>query len=374
MQFFKRLVDLLTLGSDRPVRRLIAYYAFLGAIAFILYQFVPASHRLFAVLPGDQLGATPTILQDGLGDLVTGAKSAISSADASSSVSTGSSPTEFAIVTLFSFLGVLALMLPVSWVYMSVGKDRRHNQALAQTLILLPLVVAGVVLIVQNSLALAFCLAGVVAAVRFRTTLSDTRETVFIFLAIAVGFAAGVQVMTVAAVLSILFNVTLLFIWRYDFGRNVLDPSPAAQWTEPLSELAKKNGAEQVPDRDLLLALTPKKVDVLAERFNRINKIIGSNGSKPRYNAVATIRTSKVTEAQRKVENALDDATKRWRLDEVVTNTGKPSTIHYLVRTRKSVGRDGLITAIRANAAGVVDDIEVELGDAAVKEREKAGA
>jgi hypothetical protein len=362
MQFFKRLIDLLTLGSDRPVRRLIAYYAFLGAVAFILYQFVPPIHRLFAVIPADQLADTPQLLEDGL-------------ANAGQVTTTSAVPRlDFAVRTAVAFISVLALMLPVSWVYMSIGKDRRHNQTVAQTLIVLPLVVAGVVLIVQNSLALAFSLAGVVAAVRFRTTLSDARETVFVFLAIAVGFAAGVQVLTVAMILSLLFNFTLLFIWRYDFGRSVLDPTPAAQWTEPLSELAKKNGSEQVPDRDLVLALTPKKVDVLAERFNRINKILGSNGGKPRYNAVVTIRTSKVTEGQRKVENALDDATKRWRLDEVITNTGKPSVIHYLVRTRKSVGRDGLITAIRANVNGTVDDIDVELGEAAVKEREKAGA
>jgi hypothetical protein len=89
---------------------------------------------------------------------------------------------------------------------------------------------------------------------------------------------------------------------------------------------------------------------------------------------VATIRTSKIGEAQHKVENALDQATKRWRLDEVETNTGKPSVLYYLVRTRKSYGREGLLTAIRANGNGTLDDVEVELGDAAVKEREKAGA
>jgi hypothetical protein len=124
-----------------------------------------------------------------------------------------------------------------------------------------------------------------------------------------------------------------------------------------------------VPDRDLVLALTPKKVDVLAERFTRLNKIIGSNGHKPRYNAVVAIRTSKLSEAQRRVESTLDEVTKRWRLDEVVTNTSKPSAIYYLVRTRKSMDRDSLLTAIRANAAGVIDDADVELGEAAVSGR-----
>jgi len=67
-----------------------------------------------------------------------------------------------------------------------------------QVLIVLPMIVAGVVLIVSNSLALAFSLGGVVAAVRFRTNMSDSRDIVFIFLAIAVGFAAGVQDITIA--------------------------------------------------------------------------------------------------------------------------------------------------------------------------------
>jgi len=48
-----------------------------------------------------------------------------------------------------------------------------------------------VVLIVRDSVALAFSLAGIVAAVRFRNTLRDTKDAVYIFLAIAVGLAAG---------------------------------------------------------------------------------------------------------------------------------------------------------------------------------------
>ena len=56
---------------------------------------------------------------------------------------------------------------------------------------------ARVVAIVRNSLALAFSLGGIVAAAfRFRANMSDTRDIVYIFLAIVVGFAAGVQVMS----------------------------------------------------------------------------------------------------------------------------------------------------------------------------------
>src|SRR5207247_5399259 len=99
-------------------------------------------------------------------------------------------------------------------VYMSARPIPGHNQAIVQTLIILPVVVAGIVFIVQNSLALAFSLAGVIGAVRFRTTLRDARDLVYIFLSIVVGFAAGVQALAVGAIITVVFNLVLLFTWR----------------------------------------------------------------------------------------------------------------------------------------------------------------
>jgi hypothetical protein len=60
-----------------------------------------------------------------------------------------------------------------------------------QLLIILPLVVAGIVVLVKDSLALAFSLAGIVAAVRFRNTLDDSKDAVYVFLATGVGLAAA---------------------------------------------------------------------------------------------------------------------------------------------------------------------------------------
>lgn len=45
---------------------------------------------------------------------------------------------------------------------------------------------------VKNSVALAFSLAGAVAGVRFRSSLSDTADALYIFVAIGVGLAAGI--------------------------------------------------------------------------------------------------------------------------------------------------------------------------------------
>jgi hypothetical protein len=363
MSFFTRMMSYLTLGSSRPIRRLAAYYALLAITGLVAFHFFPA---LDGLLTGDRLqhlAKAPAAL---LRDSITAAQSNAPPADLATRAA-------FALSTVFILLSTLALMLPVTWVYMSARSAQGHNQSVVQVLIVLPMIVAGVVLIVSNSLALAFSLGGVVAAVRFRMNMSDSRDIVFIFLAIAVGFAAGVQDITIALTLSCIFNFVLVVLWRYDFGRTVLEPTASSQWAEPLGDLAgKDHGGNVVPDRDLVLALTPKKVEALAERFERVRVLLGPNGKKPRFDAVLAVTTTELEGAQKHIEKTLNDVSKRWKLDEVVTNVGKPSELYYLVRQRKSVTGDAMVTAIRSGSNGFIDQANVEVGDALAKEAGEA--
>jgi hypothetical protein len=365
---FKRAIDAVTLSSDRPLRRLLAYYVLMGGIFGALLYFFPIVGQLFSGERLEELTRAPQILQDGI------ASDAFQAPENKLPTSV-----ELAITTSLSLVSTLILMLPVTWVYMSARRTKRHNQSVVETLIILPIVVCAVVLIVRNSLALAFSLAGVVAAVRFRTNLRDTRDTVFIFLAIGVGFAAGVQVVTVGAVASVIFNFVLLFIWRYDFGRNALAPTASSQhWAEPLKLLAESNGNGNgngngaVHDRDLVLALTPQKVDALAERFNRVRQLVGSNDRKPRYNALLSLTSDEPSALQPLVEATLTKLTKRWKLDEVVTNAGKPSELCYLVKLRKSMTGDELLTELRNGAGARLLTSDIELSDALEHKAEEA--
>jgi len=117
-----------------------------------------------------------------------------------------------------AMLSALALVCPVAWMYMRTKPKARYDSSLVQTVIVLPVVITGVVLIVRDSVALAFSLAGIVAAVRFRNTLRDTKDAVYIFLAIAVGIAAGVQSFSIAFVVSLMFVLLVLVLWRFDVG------------------------------------------------------------------------------------------------------------------------------------------------------------
>jgi hypothetical protein len=355
MTLLRRTLDFLTLGSDRPIRRLVMYYIVLAVVVGTLQYFFPALNSLLLGTGLDGPSGLTMLLQDAL------------------STPTMLQPNPFVelvLTTALALIGTLTLMLPVSWVYMSARPTPGHSQSVVQTLIILPIVVAGIVLIVRNSLALAFTLAGVVAAVRFRNTLRDSRDAVFIFLAIAVGFSAGVQTLMIGALLSVIFNIVLLLSWRSDFGRNMLTPTASSQWAEPLSHLAGGNGNGHVPDRDLVLALTPKNIDALAQRFERVRDVVGPKKRKPRYNALLSMSTDNVTEVQTLAQKVLEAQTKRWMLDEIVTNTGKPSEIYYLVRLRGSTTRDELLTALRAEAGPLLVAADLELADAL--EREEA--
>jgi len=111
-----------------------------------------------------------------------------------------------AISLLYSMTATLLLMLPVSWVYKST------------TTLVLPAVVAGIVTMVQHSLALAFSLAGIVAGVRFRRALSDTFDTLFILSSIGVGIAAGIKSIEIAVVLTVFFNYAASAVCAYGDG------------------------------------------------------------------------------------------------------------------------------------------------------------
>lgn len=131
-------------------------------------------------------------------------------------------PTESTLVEgvklALSIVSAFLLMLPVTWICMGARRRKDVSQSFIQTILVLPMVITGIVHVVHNSLALAFSLAGIVAGVRFRHTLKDSAETTYLFTAIGVGVACGINAVEVAAIISIFFNYTVLGLWATEFG------------------------------------------------------------------------------------------------------------------------------------------------------------
>jgi hypothetical protein len=123
-----------------------------------------------------------------------------------------------AMSLLYAMIATLLLMLPVSWVYRAIHTDSVYDHSIDTTTLVLPAIVAGIVTLVQHSLALAFSLAGIVAGVRFRRALSDTFDTLFILSSIGVGIAAGVKSIEIAVVITVFFNYAAIGVCAFGDG------------------------------------------------------------------------------------------------------------------------------------------------------------
>jgi phosphotransferase system glucose/maltose/N-acetylglucosamine-specific IIC component len=101
---------------------------------------------------------------------------------------------------------------------MSIRHGDEYDQSMISTIIILPLVVTGIVVIVQNSLALAFSLAGIAGAVRFKNSLKSSGDALFILLSVAIGLSAGIGAVELAFVMSIAFNYGFMALWFTEYG------------------------------------------------------------------------------------------------------------------------------------------------------------
>jgi hypothetical protein len=145
---------------------------------------------------------------------------------------TGAAP----IRLLIASIGATVLAVPVSWAYFITSRTTRIDQSFLQTILVLPLLVTGIAMIVLNSIALAFSLAGIVAAVRFRFSLNQPSDAMYIFVAIAIGLGAGIGALGIAYVISLMFVVATLIIWKLEYGKTMSGPF--------LTMLTRRDGGE----------------------------------------------------------------------------------------------------------------------------------
>lgn len=133
-------------------------------------------------------------------------------------------------VLSFSFLSTVTLMIPITWVYMHTHPDS-YRRSLVTALIILPICATATVWLIQDSLPLAFGLAALVAAVRFRIRLDNALDGVYVFSAISVGLASGVGHIGVGFVMAVFFCFSASILWILRYGKRPRDDEPASTTT-----------------------------------------------------------------------------------------------------------------------------------------------
>ncbi len=151
----------------------------------------------------------------------------------------GAAPTNFAALAVAMLLAFVCGHA-VAWTYMFTHTGLSYSRSYVNTLILMPVIVALVMLILANNLVLAFGLMAIFAMVRFRSILRDTLDTAYVLAVIVIGLACGTLKFT-SAVIGCVATVGLMCYFRATaFGtRHRYDLIVNVQWLRPAGELAE---------------------------------------------------------------------------------------------------------------------------------------
>lgn len=130
-------------------------------------------------------------------------------------------PWESALASLL--LAFVASMV-LAWVYGLTYQGIGYLRSFVQTIALGGMVASIVMLAIEDDVARGIGMVGAMALVRFRTSLKDTRDLLFIFASLAVGVACGVQSYAVAILGTLVFSaVAVMLAWTRFGSRHEFD-------------------------------------------------------------------------------------------------------------------------------------------------------
>ncbi|MDG6107176.1 DUF4956 domain-containing protein [Dactylosporangium aurantiacum] len=120
---------------------------------------------------------------------------------------------DIAIALSLSF--VLSAM--IGWVYRFTHRNVSYSQSYVQTLVILGMLIALIMLVVGSNIARAFALVGALSVVRFRNAIKETRDVGFIFLVMGVGMAAGTRFYSLAVVAASAISLIIVVMYRFNW-------------------------------------------------------------------------------------------------------------------------------------------------------------
>lgn len=122
----------------------------------------------------------------------------------------------------------LSVGLVMGWVIACIYRftciRQKPQSTLMATLVLLTILIGMVTMVIGNSVARAFSLVGALSIVRFRTVVTDTRDTAFVIFAVAVGMAVGAGVFLVPLI-GIPITALAAFLFRSQDSEQALPSS-----------------------------------------------------------------------------------------------------------------------------------------------------
>ena len=119
---------------------------------------------------------------------------------------------------MLNILVAAVLGFVISYLYRATHRGLSYSQSFTLTILYVTVIVAVVMMVIGGSLARAFALVGALSIIRFRTVIKDTKDTTFVFLALAIGMAAGTSNYFLAFVGTLMIGALILIVSQYNYG------------------------------------------------------------------------------------------------------------------------------------------------------------
>jgi hypothetical protein len=146
-------------------------------------------------------------------------------------------PTDYAVLAIALLLAFLCGHA-VAWTYQFTHTGLSYSKSYVNSLIILPVLVALVMMVLANNLIVAFGLMAIFAMVRFRSVLRDTLDTTYVLSVIVIGLACGTLKFTSAIIGCLAIIAIMFYFWASGFGTRLrYDLILNLQWVRPAGEL-----------------------------------------------------------------------------------------------------------------------------------------
>ena len=117
-----------------------------------------------------------------------------------------------------NLLAALIFGIIIALVYKKTHRGITYSQSFMTSLVLIVLITATVIMVIGNSLPLAFGLIGAFSVIRFRTPVKDVWDMTFLFLALTLGLASGSGIYPVAIMGLAIISATIFILQKLSFG------------------------------------------------------------------------------------------------------------------------------------------------------------
>ena len=188
-------------------------------------------------------------------------------------------------VTVLSVL-IVALVLAVYEfiIYRFVSHKSFYNKSFNVTIAVMPLFISTIMLCLQSNIIITFGTIGALTMIRFRTSVKDPVDMLYLLWSVYIGIICGCQLFEVGVLTSVIVTIVLLMLENISFNRKPFvlilhsdsDIEKELKDTFKNNKISSKFKSRNYTDKayDYAIEFTTKDIDSLKQELEKNNKIV----------------------------------------------------------------------------------------------------